>query len=83
MEHDHPRWRIRLSTLMLLVVIAALLFERWHRETEARLIEARLQARLRQAEVEAQRVQAFVDSGPFQDQQRTPNTGRESEAGTR
>ena len=24
MEHDHPRWRFRISTLMLLVIIAAL-----------------------------------------------------------
>ena len=35
MGHDRPRWRFRLSTLMLLVVIAALatyiVVERWQR----------------------------------------------------
>ena len=44
MEHDGPRWRIRLSTLMLLVVIAALatyiFVERWQRVQEARRLDA-------------------------------------------
>ena len=39
MERDRPRWRIRISTLMLLVIIAALasalVVERWKRTVEA------------------------------------------------
>jgi hypothetical protein len=44
MDRDPPRWRIRISTLMLLVVIAALVSyivaDRWYREREARRLGA-------------------------------------------
>jgi len=53
MEPRRPRWRFRISTLMLLVVISALLFERWQREREMRRTEAALQAALRRAELNA------------------------------
>ena len=74
MEPRRPRWRFRISTLMLLVIIAALLFERWHREREARRTEAVLQARLQQAEAEAQRISAFVSTAVVPTQQGTPKT---------
>jgi hypothetical protein len=66
MEHDRPRWRFRLSTLMLLVVIAALatyiVVERWQRvhlagEEHRRLAGEALRFR-QQAEVEVQQAQA-------------------------
>jgi hypothetical protein len=68
---------------MLLVIIAALLFERWHREREARRAEAVLQARIQQAEAEALRVRAFVNSGIVPIQQGTPNTGQDTGTGVR
>jgi hypothetical protein len=44
MGHVPPRWRFRLSTLLLLVVIAALatyiIVDRWKREQERRRLEA-------------------------------------------
>jgi type II secretory pathway pseudopilin PulG len=67
MGHERPRWRLRLSTLMLLVVIAALasyiVVERWQRvqdasrrrlaaeQRRAALIQ-QLQAELRRAQVQ-------------------------------
>src|SRR5262249_46767579 len=46
MEHDRPRWRFRLSTLMLLVIIGALaltlVLDRWKREQDRRRLEAAL-----------------------------------------
>jgi hypothetical protein len=61
MEHDRPRLRIRLSTLMLLVVIAALatyiIVERWQRVQEARRL-AEAKWALRQAQAQVQRAQA-------------------------
>ena len=44
MGRDRPYWRIRLSTLMLLVIILALILtlvaDRWKREQERRRLEA-------------------------------------------
>jgi hypothetical protein len=58
MERDRPRWRIRISTLMLLVIIAALasalVVERWKRTVEAQ----RALADARRAEAEARRALA-------------------------
>jgi hypothetical protein len=45
---------------MLLVIVAALLFERWHREIEIRRIEAARQAALARAEADARRAQAVA-----------------------
>lgn len=65
MDHQRPRWRIRISTLMLLVIIAALslalVVERWkkHRE-EQRLIASLEQALAEARQVEAQAQQAQV-----------------------
>ncbi len=54
MDPQRPRWRIRLSTLMLLVIIAALasyiVAERWHREQQARRLETSLQRAMAGAE---------------------------------
>jgi hypothetical protein len=70
MGHDHPRWRIRLSTLMLLVVIAALatyiVVERWQRVQEARRLAAEAQqafAALQQAEAQARRASSSAQAG--------------------
>jgi hypothetical protein len=59
MNHNFRHFRLRLSTLMLLVIVAALLLERWHREIEIRRIEAalaRAEADARQAQAVAHRV---------------------------
>ena len=44
MQHDRPRWRFRISTLMLLIIILALTFELvsdWRkREQQRRRVEA-------------------------------------------
>ena len=43
MRYDRPRWRFRLSTLMLLVIILALtftlVFDRWKTEQERKRLE--------------------------------------------
>jgi type II secretory pathway pseudopilin PulG len=58
MERDRPRWRIRISTLMLLVIIAALasalVVERWKRTVE----EQRALAVAERALAEALRAEA-------------------------
>jgi hypothetical protein len=50
MGHDGPRWRIRLSTLMLLVIILALamtlVVDRWNREQERRRLQASMERAL-------------------------------------
>ena len=64
MERDRPRWRIRISTLMLLVVIAALAVHlvveprRWL-AAEAEKMRAENEARLTAAE--AERARALAD----------------------
>jgi hypothetical protein len=63
MEHDRPRWRFRISTLMLLVVILALVLnlvvDRWKRLQKEQQLAASLQQALAQAEqVRALAVQA-------------------------
>jgi hypothetical protein len=72
---DHGRWRIRIGTLMLLVVIAALasfIVVGWWREAEEarRLAEARAEAAFRQAQADAAKAQAPAQapapSGPTQ-----------------
>ena len=74
MGHDRPRWRIRLSTLMLLVVIAALatyiVVERWQRVQEARRLAAEAQAEaqrvvaaLQQSEAQARRASSSAQAG--------------------
>jgi hypothetical protein len=89
MEPARPRWRIRLSTLMLLVIIAALLFalvyERAMREQERRRTEAALGVarELRAASekqrtiAQALRAQASGDSAPAQAPQEAPKSSRE------
>jgi type VI protein secretion system component VasK len=64
MDHQRPGWRIRISTLMLLVIIAAvfltLAVERWKwRREEQRLIasQERALAQAQQAEARAQQAQ--------------------------
>ena len=58
MAHDRPRWRFRLSTLMLLVVIAALatyiVVEQWQRAQDARRLAAEMRQVIRQAVQEEQ-----------------------------
>jgi hypothetical protein len=48
MDPDRSRWRIRLSTLMLLVVIAALVSyiaaDRWHRRRQAQRLADMMRA---------------------------------------
>jgi type II secretory pathway component PulL len=65
MGHDRPRWRFRLSILMLLVVIAALatyiVVERWQRAQEARRLAAEAERAFRQLEAQTQRAQAQAD----------------------
>jgi hypothetical protein len=63
MEHDRPRWRFRISTLMFLVVILALVltlvFDRWKKQEKEQQLAASLQQALGQAEqVRALAVQA-------------------------
>jgi hypothetical protein len=67
MKHDRPRWRLRISTLMLLVIIAALasalVVERWKRVGSERraLAEAqRAEAEARLALARALRARAQV-----------------------
>jgi hypothetical protein len=54
MDHQRPRWRFRLSTLVLLVIIAGLVSyivaDQWHRQREARRLEAEMQRALAEAE---------------------------------
>jgi hypothetical protein len=54
MERDRPRWRFRISTLMLLVVILALVstlvVDRWKRLQNEQQLAASLQQALAQAE---------------------------------
>jgi hypothetical protein len=66
MKHDRPRWRFRLSTLMLLVVIAAfttyIVVDRWQRVHLAAVRrratdESARAALLKADEAEAQRAQ--------------------------
>ena len=84
MEHDRPRWRIRLSTLMLLVIIAALsltlVYERAMRERERRRTEAALREAMQQAQAQFLRGQASVGSTPSPASQGAPDSGREFEA---
>ena len=60
MEHERPRWRIRISTLMLPVVIAALasalVADRWKRLETAQ----RAETAARWAVQEAERAQALA-----------------------
>jgi hypothetical protein len=83
MEHDRPRWRIRLSTLMPLVIIAALsltlVYER--RRRDVALLDA-LRASQR---LQAQALRAQVSGGttPASAQQGTPKTGQKTESGPR
>ena len=71
MMNDRPqRYRLRLSTLMLLVVIAGLVsyivVERWHREQEAQQRLAAMQramAEAEQARAQAQQIRAFLEAG--------------------
>jgi Tfp pilus assembly protein FimT len=53
MEPRRPRWRFRISALMLLIIIAALAFERWHREREFLRAAFELQVELEGARLEA------------------------------
>jgi hypothetical protein len=71
MEHDRLRWRLRLSTLMLLVVIAALatyiVVERWQRvhlaeEEHRRLVEEVRRVR-QQAQAQVLRASSSAQGG--------------------
>jgi hypothetical protein len=66
MERDRPRWRIRISTLMLLVIIAALasalVVERWKGTAEAQ----RALVYARRAEAEARRALAQAEQAQVQ-----------------
>jgi len=70
MGHDRPRWRFRLSTLMLLVVIAALatyiVVERWQRVQEARRLAAEAQRAAAAFQQEAQRAAAAFQQAEAQ-----------------
>ena len=88
MEHDRPRWRIRISTLMLLIIIAALAMtlvsERWKRAVEARRVEEaalRALAEANAALAKTPRAQASNRPTPSALQQGRPNPTREPEAG--
>ena len=67
MAHDRPRWRFRLSTLMLLVVIAALatyiVVERWQRAQEARRLAAEAERAFQQAQAEVRRASSSAQAG--------------------
>jgi hypothetical protein len=69
MGHDRPRWRFRLSTLMLLVVIAALatyiVVELWQRAEARRLAEekALAAAAFQQAGAQARRASSSAQAG--------------------
>jgi hypothetical protein len=63
MEKDHRRWRFRISTLMLLVIIAALattlVVDRWKRRQEEQRLVASLERALAEARLaEARSLQA-------------------------
>jgi hypothetical protein len=71
MEHDPPRWRIRISTLMLLVIIAALslalIVERWKKHLDEQRSIASLEranALTRQAQAGAQPVRSISTPSP-------------------
>jgi hypothetical protein len=83
MEHDRPRWRIRISTLMLLIIIAALAMtlvsERWKRAVEARRVEEaalRALAEANAALAKTRRTQAPSKPTPAAPQQGRPNPTR-------
>jgi len=83
MEHDRPRWRIRISTLMLLIIIAALAMalvsERWNRAVEARRLAAeadRAAAAANAALAKTLRTQAPNQPTPASPQQGRPNLTR-------
>jgi hypothetical protein len=82
MRHNRQRWRFRISTMMLFIIIAALLFERWHRESEAMRTEARLRDMLKQAEAAALDL-TVVNSAWAPAQQGTPDTAPETGTGVR
>jgi hypothetical protein len=69
MEHDRPRWRFRISTLMLVVIIlalaSALFVERLNRQQEERRRMAELErvlAEAEQARASAAQAQARFDA---------------------
>jgi len=72
MEHDRPRWRFRLSTLMLLVIIGALaltlVLDRWKWEQDRRRLGAALN--------EAEYAQWVAAQGQASSQSRRPTGGR-------
>jgi hypothetical protein len=57
MEHERPRWRFRISTLMLLVIImalaSALVSERLKREWELQRLDAQKEAVVARMQAEA------------------------------
>jgi hypothetical protein len=69
-HQQRPRWRLRLSTLMLLVIIAALVSyivaELWHRQQAARRLEARSEravAKFQQMQVQARQPKGTFEAG--------------------
>jgi hypothetical protein len=89
MEQQRSFWRLRLRTLMLLIVIAGLVsyivVERWHRQQEAQQRLAAMQraaAEAEQARVQAQQIQAFPEAG-IESQSPTGQPPTRSTAGER
>jgi hypothetical protein len=89
MEQQRSFWRLRLRTLMLLVVIVGLVsyivVERWHRQQEAQQQLAAMQraaAEAEQARAQAQQIRAFLEAG-IESQGPTGQSPTRSTAGER
>jgi hypothetical protein len=71
MPHEHPRWRFRIGTLMLWVVILALglnlVLDRWKREQDRR--------RLTEAVRAAEEANLMFQRAAAQSQARSPSQG--------
>ena len=82
MERDRPRWRFRISTLMLLVVILALVstlvVDRWKRLQN----EQQLAASLQQALAQAEQARAAGRAGPREGRSSGGAVGRASSVPT-
>jgi hypothetical protein len=66
MEHDRPRWRFRISTLMLLVVIVALSLALVAERRKRWLAEERALVNEQMAREEAARARALVQQAQAQ-----------------
>jgi type II secretory pathway pseudopilin PulG len=79
MEHDRPRWRFRMSTLMLLVVILALVLtlvsDRWNSWTQ------RERARVQRERARVERQKAFQQGLEEQEAEARANALRQKPPG--